>query len=38
MGHPENTAPTKTVDMAAANDRLWERVCAALGWKYNPTV
>jgi hypothetical protein len=29
---------TKTLDLAAANDATWSRICQAMGWKFNPTV
>ena len=28
----------KTLELAITNDRIWAQVCAALGWKYLPTV
>ena len=28
----------KTLELAILNDRIWAQVCAALGWKFLPTV
>lgn len=34
-----NTGPeSKTLELAITNDRIWQQVCTALGWKYLPTV
>ena len=28
----------KTLELAITNDRIWQRVCQALGWRFHPTV
>ena len=32
------TAPPKTLELAITNDRIWAKVCQALGWRFHPTV
>jgi hypothetical protein len=37
-GAGRSPAAPKTLELAITNDRLWARVCEALGWRFIPSV